>query len=217
MATEITEFNKGVQPHVIGCPMQMVNNAVIQTIIKFCEETHVWEKAFEHDFDSSDVDTTDNNSVNVNIESYLEDVRPLLVTEFKIDGATWNTAFIEIENVQDDISEIEVTGAKLFTYPDVTHIKFYGIEEEDDQRFYIKQAYAPIPTITTIDDLFYYRHHEAIKSGALGTLMAMPRKDWSDPVSARHYLGQYNYGVAMAMIRKDHTKGSRRPKSMRFF
>ena len=216
MSTAITEFSKRVQPQVIGCPRQMVDAAVVDSIIRFCEETHVWEKSFEHDVVSTDIDDTDNDSVNVDISDYIEDVRPIVLTEFKIDGASWGAAFVELLNVQDDISEISVQGSKLFTYPDLTHIKFYDITAED-QRFYIKQAYAPLRTITTVEDSFYYQHHRAIEGGALEELLDMPGKDWSDPARAEKYRGHYNHGVAMASIRKNNTKGSARPSSMRFF
>jgi len=216
MATNITEFSKRVQPHVMGCPKQIVDIAVVDTIIRFCEDTHVMEKAFEHDVVVADIIAADNDSVSVNIATYLASVRPIIVTEFKIDGAPWGTAYVELLNVQDDISEISVPRAKLFTYPDVTHIKFYDIEAVD-QRFYIKQVYAPTTSITTVDDLFYARFHKAIEGGALWELMNMPKKDWYDKERADHYLGDYNNGVAMAVVRKGFTKGSSRPKSMRFF
>jgi hypothetical protein len=216
MTTAITEFSKRVQPHVIGCPKQIVDAAVVDAIIRFCEDTHVMEKAFEHDVVTADIVVADNDSVSVNIATYLTNVRPIVVTEFKIDGAPWGTAYVELLNVQDDISEISVQRAKLFTYPDVTHIKFYDIEAVD-QRFYIKQVYAPTISITTIDDLFYARYHKAIEGGALWELMSMPKKDWFDRERADHYLGDYDNGVAGAVIRKSFTKGSSRPKSMRFF
>lgn len=216
MATNITEFSKKVQPHVIGCPRMMVDAAVIDALIRFCEETHAMEKAFEHDVVTADVTTADNDSVNVNIATYLADVRPLVVTEFKIDGSSWDTAYIELLNVQDDISEITIQGAKLFTYPDRTHIKFYDIEAKN-QRFYIKQAYAPTSSITSVDDLFYDRHHRAIEGRALYELMSQPGKDWTNPVLAQKYLADFNNGKADAAVRKNLTRGSARPKSMRFF
>lgn len=218
MATNISEFSKRVQADVIGCPRAVVDTVVVDTIIRFCEDTYIIEKAFEHDVVAADITAADNDSVNVNIATYVTNIRPLVVTEFKIDGATWETSEIQLLNDLDDISEISVEGTKFFCYPDRTHIKFYDIEAVD-QRFYIKQAFAPVTSITTIDDFIYDRWHEAIEAGAKGKLMAMPKKDWTDPVMASYNLSLYTDGVARAKITsgQGYTKGSKRPKSMRFF
>lgn len=216
MATNITEFAKNVQPHVLGCPRELVLKAIVEAMIAFCTETHCVEKGFEHDVVTADVITADNNSVNVNLAAYIPNWRPIVITEFKIDGAQWDTAQIDLVNAQEDISEHIIQGAKLFTYPDLTHIKFYDIEAKD-QRFWIKQALAPVPTITTVDDLFYYQHHKAIEGRAKFELMSQPGKDWSNPVLAPLGLSDYNDGKAGAVIRKNKTAGPQRVKSTRWF
>ncbi|MDD5170845.1 MAG: hypothetical protein PHN75_18665, partial [Syntrophales bacterium] len=200
MATNVTEFSKAVQILVIGCPRMLVEAAVVRSIIQFCEDTHAMEKSFEHAVAAADIVSADNNSVNVDISTYLTNVRPIVLTEFKIDGAPSKGVYIEQLNVMTDISEIAVQGAKLFTYPDRTHIKFYDIEARA-QRFYIKQAYAPTASITTVDDLFFDRYHKAIEAGALAELLDMPKKDWYDKERAVHYQGQYKDGVAGAKVR----------------
>jgi len=218
MATNLTEISRRVAPDVMGCPNVLVDEAVLRTIIKFCEETHILEKAFEHDVLSTDIVAADNDSVNVNLATYITDGRPILLTEFRIDGAKWDAQEIKLLNDQDDLDEISISGTKFFTWPDTTHIKFYGIEAED-QRFFIKQIYVPLDTATTIDDDIYYRFRDTIEAGARATLMDMPKKDWTDPVTAGRNWSKYNDGVAMAKIKKDKgmTRRSTSVKSLRFF
>lgn len=219
MATNITEFSKRVQPDVPGCPKLVVDNAVIDALIQFCKDTHYLEKSFEHDVVAADIVDLDNDSVNVLLTTYVgATIRPILLTEFRIDGTKWEAQKINLLNDQDDIAEIAIQGTKFFTYPDRTHIKFYDIEAVD-QRFYIKQVYVPLTTITTIDDDIYDDHHETVEAWAKWKLMSMPKKDWSDPANAAVNLGLYNDGMASAKIKKDQgmVKGSTRPKSMRFF
>jgi len=218
MATNISEISRRVAPDVMGCPNVLIDEAVLRTIIKFCEETHILEKAFEHDVLSTDIVAADNDSVNVNLATYITDGRPILLTEFRIDGAKWDAQEIKLLNDQDDLDEISISGTKFFTWPDTTHIKFYGIEAED-QRFYIKQIFVPLDTATTMDDDLYYRFRDTIAAGARARLMSMPRKDWTDQITAAKNLSEYNDGVAMARIKKDHgmTRRSQSVKSMRFF
>jgi hypothetical protein len=221
MATNITVLSNRVQPDVIGCPKTVVENAVIDAIIKFCEETYIIEQAFEHDVVEADIIAGDNDSVNVDIVAdggVSATLRPIVVTEFRIDGAQWETEYIELLNDLDDLSEISSADTKLFTYPDRTHIKFFGIDAED-QRFYIKQAYAPLTSITSIDDYIYDRYHKAIEAKAKWELMSTPGKDWSNAINAEYNDRLYNDGVASAKILKSHgfAHGNKRVKSRQFF
>lgn len=214
----LTEISRRVAPDVMGCPSVLVDEAVLRTYIKFCEETHILEKAFEHDVLSTDVVAADNDSVNVNIATYLTDGRPILLTEFRIDGVPWDAQEIKLLNDQDDLDEIAISGTKFFTWPDTTHIKFYGIEDED-QRFFIKQIFVPLDSATTINEDLYYRYRDTIAAGARARLMFMPKKDWTDPSTAAKYLSEYNDGVAGAKIKQSHgmTRRSQSVKSLRFF
>lgn len=219
MSTAITVLSNRVQPDVIGCPRPVVDNAIIDAIIKFYEETHIIEQAFEHDVLEADIVAADNDSVNVLLTTYVSaTLRPIVITEFRIDGVLYETAYLELLNDLDDLDEIHIVGSKYFNYPDRTHIKFLGIEAED-QRFYIKQAYAPLTTITTMDDIIYDRYHKAIEARAKWELMSMPSKDWSNGELALYNDRLYRDGIAEAKSIVSHgfTKGSRRPKSMRFF
>ncbi len=224
MTTAITEISKRVQPDVIGCPKQVVDAAVVDVIIRFHEDTHVMERAFEHDVLAADIVTADNDSVNVNMETYFAvapatmTIRPVILTEFKIDGGFRNVQYVDLANVMDDISEIVINGAIPYTYPDRTHIKFYNLDAVV-QRFYIKQVYVPLTSITTIDDDIYDDHHETIEAWAKWKLMSMPKKDWTDGPTAIYNLGLYNDGMARGKIKKDQgfVKGNTRPRSMRFF
>ncbi len=218
MSTNITEMSRRIAPDLIGCPRILIDEAIVDALIRFGEDTHIIEKGFEHDVVTADVITADNNSVNVNIATYITDMRPVVLTEFKIDGTDWDAQFVDLENVMDDIDEISVAGVKLFTYPDRTHIKFYNINAED-QRFYIKQVYVPTSTITTVEDDFYDRYHKHIEAAAKAELMGMPKKDWSDPPMAGYYESKYQDGVARTRIKKDNgmTRRSQQVKSLRWF
>lgn len=227
MSTNITVLSNRVQPDVIGCPDVVVDNAVIDAIIRFCEDTHIIEQAFEHNVVEADINTADNDSVNVDFVSdggVSATLRPVSLTEFRIDGKLWGAAYIELLNDLEDLSEVEVSDRKLFTYPDRTHIKFYGIDEKD-QRFYIKQAYAPLTSITTIDDYIYDRYHKAIEAGAKWELMSMQQKDWTNQLEAARNGGPdgsggiYGSGVAIAVSDKvkGFTKGRSQVKSRKWF
>ena len=218
MATNISEFSKRVQPEVMGCPRVMVDRAVIDAAIMFCEDTLVLERAFEHDVVIADVDTADNNAVTVDISDYSITEKPLSIVEFRIDGGKWEVSHLELQNDLDDISEIAIIDTKFFSFPSDTDIKFLDIEARD-QRFFIKLAVCPLITMATIDDFVFRRWHSAIEAYAKYLLMKMPEKEWTNYELARFNLSIYNDGMARAKIVKDRgfVKGSQRVKSVRFF
>jgi hypothetical protein len=218
MATNLTVMSNAIGPDVIGCPRILIDKAILDALIRFCKDTHIIEKGFEHDVVAGDITAADNDSVNVNIATYVTDGRPILLTEFKIDGASYTPKELNLVNDLDDISEIAIQGVVFYNFPDSTHVKFYDIEAKA-QRFYIKAVYVPLTTATTVDDQIYYDNHKAIEAGARAELMAMPNKDWSNPAMAVYYEGKYNDGMASAKIRKDKGKiktGSR-VQSCRWF
>jgi hypothetical protein len=223
MSTNITVLSNRVQPDVIGCPRPVVDNAVIDAIIKFYEDSYIIEQGFSHDVVEADIDDTDNDSVDVDIVTdggVSATLRPAVLTEFRIDGVPWNTEYLDLLNDlnDDDFSAIAGQDKILFTYPDLTTIKFFGIDARD-QRFYIKQAYVPLTTITTMDDNIYERFHKAIEARAKWELMSMQEKDWSNALQAVQNMGLYKDGVAEAKTLKSHnyTKSNKRVASQRFF
>jgi hypothetical protein len=220
MATNLTLIENRVQPHVIGCPGQVVTNAVVDALIKFYEETHLKEQGFKHAVTEGDVDTDDNDALAVTLTSYISsDFRPVVLSEFKIDGADTDCEYTELLNdMGDDLNWILPTGGKLFTFTDRTTLTFYGIEDKD-QDFYIKLALAPLTSVTSMDDHIYDNFHKAIEAKAIWELKSMPNKDWSNPGDARYYLGIYNDGLALARFWKENNRrvGSNSVKSKRLF
>ncbi len=218
MAINISVMSNAIAPDLIGCPRVLIDKAVLDAVIKFYEDTHLRELGFEHNVVPGDIAAADNDSINVNVATYVADGRPVLLTEFRIDGTKFDTAYIELKNDLNDIDEVSIAGVVHFNFPDSTHIKFYNIEAKA-QRFYIKAVYVPLSTATTVDDDFYYRWHKAVEAGAKAELMAMPRKDWTDGATALYNKSLFNDGVARAITKKDNSfsKGSMRPASMRWF
>lgn len=222
MATNITEFAKGVQPDVIGCPRFLVNQEVVNGIIHLCKDAHVVERGFELSIVTADVDTADNNAVTIDfatiVTAQLLNWIPHEITEFRIDGALWETSYLEILNDFDDFSDIEVLDTKFFNFPTTTTMKMFSIDAKD-QSFYMKLSFFPATSITTIDDRLYTEWHEAVEAWAKWKLQTMKNRAWSDPDEAANNMAIYSSFMGEAKIRKNKgfTKGSLRPQSLRYW
>lgn len=221
MTTNISQFRGDVQPDVIGCPVMVVDRAINDAIIQLCKDAHLFKKAFEHSVDASeDVDTTDNDAIEIDLSSYVSvTLRPYTVLELKIDGVPWNATFMEIENDVEDISMYQPGNTKLFNFPDTGTIKLYPMDTTDDVTVWLKMAWLPLRTMTTIDDFIFNDYNQAVAAYAKWLLMRQPGKAWSNLELADYHLSEYSRKAEEAKIEILQGKnfGDMRVKSMRLF
>ncbi len=221
MTTGISAFRRGVLPSVIGCPPFIVDQAVVDAIIQLCKDINLFQRAFGHSVDASaDVDTDDNNSIEIDLSDYVTDtLRPHLVKELKIDGADWATSYLTLGAFDEDFSLPEIVGTKYFNYPDIGTFKMFPMDPVKDVFVYLKFIWIPLETMTTVDDIVYNDHRRAVEHYAKWYLMSQPKKTWTDLALADYYLSKYSEKMEEGKIEilQGKTFGSLRPKSMRFF
>ena len=216
----VTEYAKAVLPEVIGCPRFLVNREIVNAIIKFCKDTNFYEIGFEYDVEDTDVDDTDNYSVTIDYTTELSnnEIIAMHVTEFRIDGALFETQYLRLNDNQTYLDDLRLNSAIFFHFSSATEVKFFGLQEVD-QTFYVKMAYYPVNTITTFDSDIYNFGHEAIEALAKSVLMSMPDKAWTNLQMAAANLQEYNgkMGYAKILKSKGFTQGDSRVESVRFF
>ena len=73
--------------------------------------------------------------------------------------------------------------------------------------------------MTTVDDIVYNDHRQAVEAYAKWLLMRQPKKQWTDLVLADYHLSEYSRKMEEGKIEilQGKSFGSLRPKSMRFF
>ncbi len=221
MTTLISQFRGDVLVEVIGCPPNIVDQAVADAIIQTCKDASLFVKAFEHSVDASeDVDTSDNDSITIDLSDYVSDtLRPWTIRELKIDGTPWATEWLELENDMEDLSLYDIVSTKFFNFPDRETMKIYPMDTTDDVKVYLKIVWLPLRTMTLIDDFIFDDYHDAVEAWAKWKLMNMPKKQWTDISLATLKLSEYSRKMEDAKIEKmmGKTFGSMRPKSQRFF
>ena len=69
----------------------------------------------------------------------------------------------------------------------------------------IRSVVVPVFTLVadTLPDFLYYEHEAALRSGILGSLMAQPGKDWTNPQQASFYQTAYAAGIQRAKSRAE--------------
>lgn len=63
----------------------------------------------------------------------------------------------------------------------------------------LQASVAPSNAATTVDDWVFEQHQHTLTAGALASLLAIPKKPWTDPATAGYYAGLYRSAVPDAL------------------
>lgn len=182
----ISAFRKEIQGDVPGCPPFMIDRAVVKTIIRFCRMTNRLQESFESSILSTDIDTSDNDSVEIDLSavSCMTDRIPLRVMYFAVDGSEYPVKELKLSTDITDLESVINTSLRYFNFPDSSTLKLFPFTAKA-MKFFVRLAVQPSRTITTIDDFIYDKHLEAIEEGAKWRLFKMPGKVWSNKNDAK--------------------------------
>lgn len=190
MAADLSAIRPYVQPHVIGCPVPLVDQAIVRSVIEFCARTGVWR--YEQATQAVVKATTKYGfapPAGAKVERVLAawlDGKPL-----KVLNAT------DMLGAQGWLTE---TGAPyaLVALND-SQYRVYPLGDGDvDMIVTLK----PARTATTIEDDIFEAHVDAIADGALARLMAQPGKSWSNSELGLWHKGQYEGAIDDATHRE---------------
>lgn len=186
----LSEARPYVQPHVPGCPVPIVDSAILRAAIRFCAETGVWRHT--HATVTADADTV------------LYAFAPPAGTKVERVLAAWlDGAPLTVKNATDMLGVADWktrtgTPKKLVAMND-THFRLYpiGAGEVD-----LEVTLKPSRSATAIDDAIFEAHVDAIADGALEILFAYPQKPWTNPELALYRGGQFEKAIDDATIRE---------------
>lgn len=162
---------RGVLPRVKGCPEGEAEDAMRNACMEFCTETRCLitghtgtldgTEVFEQQFILQVLDI---------IEARIDDV-PILVTHVN------DPRLLEL-----------CPGERAITFLDPSFCELTPPATVDEPvTLELLIAIAPGPESTGVNDVVWMRHSEALKSGALARLMAMPGVAWANPELAVYH------------------------------
>jgi hypothetical protein len=183
-----------------GCPDVTAINALRRATIEFCERTHAWSELQE-----------DPTPLEEGVHTYEIEApagaRVELVLEVWVNGAPLTgKSMAEIGRL--------VPGWQTAT---ANRPVYFNAEEGENQlRLFpipaalngelltARVAYAPTSTSNRIADSVANKDLEALISGALGRLMVMPNKAWSNAPLASYHLERFEAAITKRRIKKAH-------------
>ena len=203
MATALSQFSKIVAPEVPGCPSFLIEEKIVEAAQQFCIDTQWLKKGIEVEaIDYTTIDAADNDSIEIDLTSYVTGITPVSFTQFQIDGGNWNLEHRELENDNSNLDQITKTGVKFYTLPDQDTIKLFPFTDQaEDFDVFIEIVFKPKDGVTTLDDVFYDDHRRAICAHAAASLQRMKGKAWSDPDYATQNARTYQAKMGAAKIK----------------
>jgi hypothetical protein len=211
MTVSIDTFLPHILPDVAGCPRFTALQAVIESAIAFCEESHAWKETLPL------IALVDDQ------HSYAPVLpagsRVILVTEvWAADRELHPATMSEITDLYPDWQTAQGT-PRHYNQQDWQQFRVYPIPKDQvSASLTVRAALAPTRAATTLPDFMADRHFQGIVSGALKRLMLKPGQAWSNPTLAAYYENEFRLACANAKtaIFHDRVQGSARVRPRRF-
>lgn len=193
----LTALRPKVQPHVLGCPLPMIDDAILQTVIEFCNRSRAYRftpaqiavVASTADYTVSDLPA--NTAIAWLLQAELDEV-PIDTPDPGSIPVLWET------------EEGSPTAAVVVSDTQV------GLRVVPDEAgtLDLRLALRPSASATTYPDEFHNLYQDQIAAGVLAKLYAQPRKDWSTPELVNDCREQFERAIYAAEHRADRGSAS---------
>lgn len=188
----LTALRPKVQPHVLGCPLPMIDDAILQTVIEFCNRSRAYRftpaqitvVASTADYTVSDLPA--NTAIAWLLAAELDEV-PIDTPDPGSIPVLWETE----EGSPTAAVVVSDTEVGLRTVPD------------EAGTLDLRLALRPSASATAYPDEFHNLYQDQIAAGALAKLYAQPRKAWSTPDLVKDCRGQFEDAIYAAEFRAD--------------
>lgn len=200
MATAITAWHKLISPFLPGCPNPVMTEYLRETLRDFCDETKLWDNQ-----PLAAISLVANTATYALTHAYGEIVH--------IDHA-------EMVNVPMQPTSIEILNRHFVNWRHSTTKRpqyyFTPTVGESIQLVYTPShaladalvvwvSLKPLEAATTVEDFLWADYRYAIRDGALGQLLQIPNKPWSNPDIG--FLRETKYEAARATAKNAKIRG----------
>lgn len=179
---EYLDMLKGVLTRVRGCPEGEAEDAMRNACMEFCTDTRVLMTGMTVTVDGTEVFTPQFQTQVLDIFEARIAGEQILVTHAN------DPCVLELGPDEHAITFVDPSFCELT--PPATTLAPVTLE--------LLVATAPGPESTGVNDLLWLRHSEALKSGALARLFAMPGVAWSNPELAVYHEGKFREAIKKA-------------------
>ena len=204
MATTFVDFKKHIAPDVLPCPDPIVERQLINTILEFYKLTHVKTVDFNIELDSDGIDSDYQDSIDIDLNEYFTNYRPVAVVRINIDGVDYEPAYKEVLNTIDAWDgSVGSSSVKYFHFVSNDTLRVYDMGT-GDSNMYLRIALKPERDITEVEEESLYEDHlETIAAGVKARILRMPGKPWTSQTAAKQSHIDWRRGLSKARANFD--------------
>ena len=205
MATS-EDFLSRILPECAGCSNFIAEQALHDTILDFCSTTKIITKAFSETILSTDIDSSENDSVDIDVSEAGDDLRPVTVCAME-DGTT--SFIMEYKEATNDIALSDLgTEYKYFFFPEPNIIRIFPVSSACTM--YLEVAFKPTQDADVYPDILHEDWVDAIAYGTKERLMRMQNNAWTNLDMSIYYRKLYRTEISLAKskMRKKYTNRS---------
>jgi len=207
---DYTDFVKYIHPDVMGCPEIAITDAVRDSIITFCEETHIWVG------DEIAVDIVKGQRtypLTSTPDEYIFNVDKVIYNGYTLSPTSVN----ELESAFPEWRRFESDPTNFYYYRQA--INLVGLPAKDETGALIVQPVVrPTRTSSTVPDWMFEEWVDGVAAYAKYKLHSMSNKPWTDPNKASSCYVDYTAYKTKARVMKEKSYGkvSRTVEPVRF-
>lgn len=202
----LDEFYIEVRPEVPGCPIAVMNRALVNAAIEFCDRTLTWRT----EIDTQGVNDG-TNEYDLEVPSCGRVAAVLYVGHDDVRVVPGNERNLDDRLTGWRRSTAEADIAEYYYLPNRKTIRLALTPASDSSSgLDIFCAFKPIPAATQLPDNLYDDHLEAIGWGAKARLMLMSGAAWANPALAGIYSESFQSAIVKERAERfnDYTRES---------
>lgn len=204
----VSAFRTRVAPRVPGCSGDLIDQAVLDTCIDFCDRSLVVKRMLDSFLTVPlqlvyDLDGANQQTIARIMRVWVDSTE---ITPLDEDAIGSPFGFISAVPGQSNpgsmprfFNETDPGSIGLYPTPD----KAYTIN--------LRVALRPIRSATQVEDQLFEHWTEAIMDGAFSRLFAIPGQEFTSPPLAKYHADKYEIGINAAML--DARRGNTRAQS----
>lgn len=200
MATDISDFEDLVAEDVDACPSSVLTSNTKRSIIEFCERSYILNVDFQHDYLDTDIDENNNNALDIDISSYISDVKPTSVMRLILNNIEKYAHEVNILTEVDNYTSIYSDTTIYYHFVDDVTIRLFNITV-DSGNVFLKLAVKPLMSATSVADILYEDWAEEIASGAKHRLQMKPNKPYTNIGASKLNETIFKRGIRQAKVK----------------
>jgi len=197
-----SEFYREVQPHVPGCPEDVIDQHLLRAAQEFCKRSEIWRVAISETTVQGQAvyePFTEGSALLENTARIAVSGRDLT----RVPDLYQNDGTEDVEGVPLAYGVVNGVELRLFPTPDAAY-QLTGVA-----------VLKPSTRATGVEDFIYDTYERVIANGSLASLMMIPDKQWSNTESGMYYRGLF-YSEADNAKRTDLVNSNLRVRNQSF-